>query len=234
MAQKRQKYMKHVLKYFVNGEEIITTPKDWARANRHYFPNFGFNDNNNDIPTTDAIVRFLIRNLSFVQREIDGIKVCYNPSQNFQTLEINERLGVKGKIILQYRGTNTVLRNNTNSSRIGELQFAPKEKIIGGWENFPIFFKLFDETEVMLCLLSKSIYWKGSANGEKFWVHNSESTILENELLIDNENIFIVGRFIYNTTLSLGDVRAEEYWFNAVFKKTDTLYGMIVALRGEK
>ncbi|MBA4852263.1 hypothetical protein [Emticicia sp. BO119] len=231
MAQKRQKYMKHVLKYFVNGEEIITTPKDWARANKHYFRSFGFKNNSDDIPTTNEIVRFLINNFNFIQKEINGVMVCFNNSPNFHSLEIQKESSIKGKVILQYRGTNTVLRNNTNSARIDETKIVPREKLIVGSEDFPIFFKLFDQTEVMLCLLSKSIYWKGSANGESFWIHSSESNILENELLVDNENIFIIGRFVYNKPLSLGDVRAEEYWYNAIFKKTDTLNPMIFALR---
>lgn len=64
----------HFLIYYVreSGSYIITTPRLWAKANLHHFPN------NND-PRTHAIETYLIENYGFVESvENEETSVIYN------------------------------------------------------------------------------------------------------------------------------------------------------------
>jgi len=66
---------KYFIKLDINGEVLTKTLKDWARENHKEFPKFGFKNNTNDIPTTQAIVKHLIKELNF-KRVVEG-KVVY-------------------------------------------------------------------------------------------------------------------------------------------------------------
>ena len=57
---------KHYVIYFENDTLIETTPKEWARANPELFSEYNFS---NQMPTTDAISAYLVKNLNFTRIE---------------------------------------------------------------------------------------------------------------------------------------------------------------------
>jgi hypothetical protein len=66
----------HFLIYLINEILQQTTPKDWARANQHYFPDYNFMNANNT-PTTDAIEAYLVTHLGFTMLANNEIVICY-------------------------------------------------------------------------------------------------------------------------------------------------------------
>lgn len=83
----------------------------------------------------------------------------------------------------------------------------------------------------MLAFSSRSIYWKGKSGNEKIWISDNESKIIENEILIDNENIFITGRFTFPKEINFSDVRTEEYHYTAIFKRSKDLVQELLLLQ---
>lgn len=138
----------------------------------------------------------------------------------------------KGKLILQYKGTNTILRNSPDSSDVREVILRYKESTFGNTtETFPLFFNLLDGTEIMLAFSSRSIYRKGKSGNEEFWISDNESKIIENEIVIDTENIFITGSFTFLKAISLSEARLEKFHYTAIFKRTESLVKEFLFLR---
>lgn len=141
----------------------------------------------------------------------------------------------KGKIILQYRGTNMVFRKNPSSSTIGEVDLKLKVQTFGNSkEDFPLIFKLFDGVEIMLAFCSRSVYWKRDLNDNKSWVYDTESNIIENEILIDDENIFITGTFTFLKNISLSESRLDEYHYTAIFYRSKPLVKELLQLKSNE
>lgn len=67
---------KHFILYNNGGLISATTPKNWARANQNYFPQYNF-INSDNTPTVDAIELFLEQN-NFNKIENKEIVVMYN------------------------------------------------------------------------------------------------------------------------------------------------------------
>ena len=63
---------KHFLIYYLNDVLAQTTPKDWARANYQHFPNYNFQGAN--IPTTETIEAYLIRECDYSKLENNEIR----------------------------------------------------------------------------------------------------------------------------------------------------------------
>lgn len=150
-------------------------------------------------------------------------------------MRINHPVYLKGKIILQYRGTNIVLRDIPSSSDIRDVELIHRVTTFGNTsEKFPLLLNLFDGTRIMLAFNSRSIYWKTKAEDKEFWICDNQSKVIENEILIDSENIFIIGKFTFLKNLSLSDVRSEEYHYTAIFKSSKTMVDELLRLKTNK
>jgi hypothetical protein len=73
---------KHFLIYHKQNKLITTTPRKWARKNKDHFSNYSFIDKQNNHPTTDEIVIFLEKNLSFKTVFDNDIAIHYNLDKN--------------------------------------------------------------------------------------------------------------------------------------------------------
>lgn len=73
---------KHFLIYHEQNKLITTTPRKWARKNKHYFPNHSFTDKQNNHPITDEIVSYLENNFSFKTVSDNTIAIHYNLNKN--------------------------------------------------------------------------------------------------------------------------------------------------------
>jgi hypothetical protein len=58
---------KHFMIYYKKGTGtyVVTEPRPWSRENQHYFTDFNFIQNN--LPTTNYIIKWLINNKGFVK-----------------------------------------------------------------------------------------------------------------------------------------------------------------------
>jgi pectate lyase len=73
-----RKNKKHFVIYNNNGVISATTPKDWARANQHLFPNSTFQGSNNT-PTVNEIENVL-KNSGFA--EINNFEIVIHYQYN--------------------------------------------------------------------------------------------------------------------------------------------------------
>jgi hypothetical protein len=73
---------KHLLIYHEQNKPITTTPRKWARKNKHHFSNYNFTDKQNNHPTTDDIVSYLENNFSFKTVSDNAIAIHYNINKN--------------------------------------------------------------------------------------------------------------------------------------------------------
>ncbi len=76
MNQPNRINKKHFILFNNNGIISATTPKDWARANQHFFPNYNFTNSDNT-PTVNIIEQYLINNLAYHKVDNDEIVICY-------------------------------------------------------------------------------------------------------------------------------------------------------------
>jgi len=74
--KKTRKNKKHFIIYNNGGVISATTPKNWARANQNYFPQYNF-INSDNTPTVEVIETFLIQN-NFTRILNDEIVILYN------------------------------------------------------------------------------------------------------------------------------------------------------------
>lgn len=74
--KKAREAKKHFIIYNNGGVLSATTPKDWARAHRNYFPTFSFIGSDNT-PTVDTIENYLINNMGFSRIVNNEIVMCY-------------------------------------------------------------------------------------------------------------------------------------------------------------
>lgn len=62
---------------FYDGEVLVeTTPRNWARLNQVFFPNYTF-ENNDTTPVSEAVNTFLVTQLGFTRIENDEKVVCF-------------------------------------------------------------------------------------------------------------------------------------------------------------
>lgn len=68
---------KHFIIYNNGGVISSTTPKDWARANQHCFPDKDFTDSDNT-PTVEEIENYLTQHKHFGHLSNDEVVICYD------------------------------------------------------------------------------------------------------------------------------------------------------------
>lgn len=73
---KVRQYKKHFIIYNNGGVISATTPKDWARANKHLFPNFDFSNSDNT-PIVSKIEDYLSKN-NFTKIENNEVVIHYD------------------------------------------------------------------------------------------------------------------------------------------------------------
>ena len=74
-TKKTRDNKKHFVMYNNGGVISATTPKDWARGHRHFFPRFNFITNT---PTVNVIENYLITIKGFSKITNEEIVICYN------------------------------------------------------------------------------------------------------------------------------------------------------------
>lgn len=67
---------KHIIIYYENNRLIETTPRNWARLNQGYFPNYTFL-NSNSTPVSEAVNNVLVNQLGFTRIENEEKVICF-------------------------------------------------------------------------------------------------------------------------------------------------------------
>ncbi|HCY82128.1 MAG TPA: hypothetical protein DHV22_11255 [Xanthomarina gelatinilytica] len=81
MTNKKNK--KHFLIFYSYNALAKISPRKWARYNQQLFPQYGFTCNE-DHPTTNQIINFIVANYDFKRVENNEIVIHYNFSKSLK------------------------------------------------------------------------------------------------------------------------------------------------------
>ena len=132
---------------------------------------------------------------------------------------------IKGKLILQYRGQNMVLRDDRISTQVQDIVFFEEKNVVG---NNPVEICCIEvETftynivySLLLCFASKKIYYSdGSNERDKEWrlVDSPYDQFTNNEILFVEDTLYIIGGFTKLSPRTLAGAILEEYAYVITF-----------------
>ena len=132
-------------------------------------------------------------------------------------------ISLKGKIILQYHNRDQHLDKIKNKTWLQEVEFAEFPNIDYGEKSFGLKFKDFFDRDLILSLSTKQILWfdiETNDNGPR-WRKDENGKILKNEILWDNNNLFLIGKFKPTYPLQLNNNLIEEYMYFVTIEFVD-------------
>ena len=144
--------------------------------------------------------------------------------------EILPSIQQKGKIILQYRGSNLALRHERASAIASCELKAYRFRLLEQMQPEPLTlqFRVDDfNKDVVLLFQSNDIHWQGNSNA---WPKDEAGQIVENEIFIDETRVFFIGSFRATKFMETNHLEKylEDYKYTAIFERE----GLYQALNG--
>jgi hypothetical protein len=141
-------------------------------------------------------------------------------------MRVNSPLMYHAEMILVYKGSNEVIHNTVNRMSYQRINIIRSLKI-NNHETLEwcIPFKILDVT-LMLVMYGQKVYQEIEENGEKKYIHLTNSFFYFNETQ-DEKKIVIHGLFIYNRQYSEKCILDERFKYQIIFIKDQSIFKML-------